>query len=62
MAKVSKGLKDWRKKQPKGAIMKPKTFDDIVSESEKKGFDKKRAERIAGSAYWKAARTKYQEK
>ena len=55
----SKGLKEWRKKQPKGAIMKPSTFEEIVANAEKQGFSKARAKKIAGKAYWEQAERKY---
>lgn len=55
----SKGLKEWRKKQPKGAIMKPSTFDEIVADAEKRGLSKTRAKKVAGKAYWIAAEAGY---
>lgn len=52
------GLLRWRKKQKKGAIMSKKTFEKIRRQAERK-YGKKRAMKIAGSAYWKTARAKY---
>jgi hypothetical protein len=62
MAKTSKKLKAWRKKQKRGAIMKPSTFSKIVSKSKKKGLSESRAKKIAGSAYWKTAKAKYKKR
>jgi hypothetical protein len=59
MAKQSKELLSWRKKQKRGGIMKPKTFDEIVAESEKKGLSADKARKVAGAAYWNAASAKY---
>jgi hypothetical protein len=55
----SKGLKEWRKKQKPGAIMKPETFDKIVADAEKRGMSKASAKKIAGKAYWGSAEKKY---
>lgn len=59
MSKESAGLKSWRRKQPRGAIMKPETFDKIVADMMAKGYSRERAEKIAGSAYWGSAESKY---
>ncbi len=56
--KESKGLLAWRKKQVKGAIMKPSTFKNIVSNMTNR-FGKKIATKIAGRAYWNTAESKY---
>jgi hypothetical protein len=56
----SKALLDWRAKQKRGAIMKPATFEDIVQKAMKRyGLSRERAEKIAGKAYWNAARKKF---
>jgi len=47
---VSAGLKAWRSKQKPGAIMDPATFKAIARKSGKE---------VAGAAYWKAAKAKY---
>jgi len=61
MAEISKKLLEWRKKQKRGAIMKPETFEKIVRNCiARTGFSKERCMKIAGSAYWKTARAKYQ--
>jgi hypothetical protein len=54
MAKVSKKELTWRKKQKRGAIMKPSTFKKIAKESPG-------GEKAAGSAYWKSVHKKYKE-
>jgi len=46
----SKELLKWRKKQKRGAIMKPSTFKKIAEKSGSK---------VAGAAYWKAAEKKH---
>jgi hypothetical protein len=51
----SEALLKWRRKQKRGAIMKPSTFADIASSS---GGGTK-GKRIAGAIYWKTARRKY---
>ena len=51
----SESLLKWRRRQRRGAIMKPSTFEKIVSES---GGGEK-GKRIAGAAYWRTARRKY---
>lgn len=48
--KTSKGLRKWRAKQKRGAIMKPSTFEKIA---------KKAGKKVAGAAYWKTAKAKY---
>jgi hypothetical protein len=58
----SKGLLKWRSKQKRGAIMKPKTFNDIVKAEEAKGLSKERARKAAGAAYWNTAEKKYRKK
>jgi hypothetical protein len=58
----SKGLKEWRKKQKPGAIMKPSTFDKIVADAEKRGMSKASAKKVAGSAYWNKAEKGYRER
>jgi len=59
---VSAGLKQWRRKQKRGAIMKPSTFAEIEAKSKAKGMSAKRAKKIAGKAYWRTAKAKYRKK
>ena len=54
---MSAGLKAWRNKQKKGAIMKPSTFDKIKAGAKKAGSDNPEA--VAGAAYWTTAKSKY---
>ena len=54
---MSKFLK-WRKKQKRGAIIKPSMFGKIESSAMKK-YGKARAAKIAGSVYWKTAKAKF---
>lgn len=54
---VTKVLKEWRSKQPKGAIMKPETFKKIERSAAKRGATNPSA--VAGKAYWNAAEKKY---
>ena len=56
-AKVSRGLKKWRREQPKGAIMKPSTFEKIKKAAAAEGATD--PEKVAGAAYWKTAKAKY---
>ena len=58
MGKVSEGLKKWRSKQPRGAIMKPETFEEIKQEAEHNP-KVSNPEAYAGGAYWKTAKRKY---
>ncbi len=59
MVKMSKENLDWRKKQKRGAIMKPKTFKKIEQKSEAEGHSAKIAKEIAGSAYWTTEKSKF---
>jgi hypothetical protein len=52
-------LASWRSRQKRGAIMKPSTFDEILTEAENRGLSKERAKKVAGAAYWKTAEAKY---
>jgi hypothetical protein len=56
-ARISKGLKEWRKEQSKGAIMKPSTFERIERRAAASGATD--PEKVAGAAYWKTAKAKY---
>lgn len=56
-----KNLLKWRRKQRKGVIMKSKTFKKIYRRA-KKQYGKKRAKKIAGATYWKAAKAKYRKR
>jgi len=61
MAKIPKKILKWRRKQEKGAIMKSETFQRIVKSCMRRtGFDRERCIKIAGAAYWKTAKAKYQ--
>lgn len=53
----SKSLLKWRKKQKRGAIMKPSTFKEIERKAAKSGASDPR--KVAGKAYWRAAEAKY---
>jgi hypothetical protein len=57
MAKTSEGLREWRAKQSRGAIMKPSTFEEIEKKAKAAGATD--PEKVAGAAYWKTARAKY---
>ncbi len=57
MPKEPKGLLDWRKKQPEGAIMGSSTFKDIERKAAKSGATDPK--KVAGAAYWKTAEAKY---
>lgn len=48
---------DWRKKQKRGAIMKPSTFQNI--EAKAKAAGAKNPAAVAGAAYWQTAAAKY---
>jgi len=58
----SKGLLEWRKKQPRGAIMQPETFAKIRRQALAKGLGEARAEKVAGKAYWTTAESKYKKR
>jgi len=61
MTEISSNLLKWRKKQRRGAIMKPDTFDAIVQNCmDEKGWSKARCEKVAGRAYWNTAKAKFQ--
>ena len=60
MAKESKGLLSWRKRQSRGAIMKPSTFSSIERKAAARGYRNPAA--VAGSAYWKTAKSKYRKR
>ena len=57
-----KGLLEWRQKQPRGGIMRPSTFDDIMKKAEAGGLSRARAKKVAGKAYWESAESKYKER
>jgi len=54
---VSEGLKKWRRKQKRGAIMKPETFKAIKRKAAASGAANPEA--VAGAAYWDTAKKKY---
>lgn len=62
MAATSKALRSWRRKQKRGAIMKPKTFKAIERKARAGGLSKEAAKRVAGKAYWKTARAKFKKR
>lgn len=58
--RAGSGLADWRSRQKTGAIMKPATFQKIKEKAKARyGIGEERAEKVAGAAYWKAARAKH---
>ena len=59
--KKRKGLLAWRRRQKRGAVMKPSTFRKIVRKARRK-YGIKRAKKIAGAAYWRTARAKYRKR
>lgn len=54
---ISKKLLKWRRKQKKGAIMKPETFAAIEKKAEASGATNPK--KVAGKAYWASAKAKY---
>jgi len=63
MPEVPEKLLKWRKKQKRGAIMKPATFEKIVARCIRKyGYPRARCEKIAGGAYWETAKAKFEER
>jgi hypothetical protein len=63
MTKIPIKTLKWRRKQPRGAIMKPKTFQKIKRKAMKKyHIGEKRAEKIAGKAYWTSVKAKASKK
>ncbi len=50
-------LLSWRKKQKRGAIMKPSTFKSIEKKAAASGASNPSA--VAGAAYWKTAQAKF---
>ena len=57
---ISKKLLKWRKKQKRGAIMKPETFAEIARKAAAAG--KKNPKAVAGKAYWRTAKAKFRKK
>lgn len=55
--KTPAGLRRWREKQPRGAIMMPSTFEKIKRSAARRGY--RNPEAVAGRAYWRTARAKY---
>ena len=60
MGKISKALLKWRKRQKRGAIMKPSTFQGIERKAAASGATDPSA--VAGKAYWKTAKAKYKKR
>jgi hypothetical protein len=56
--KTSASLRNWRSRQSRGAIMKPSTFAKIA----RAGGGGAKGQRIAGAAYWNAARAKFRKR
>lgn len=56
---VGKALKRWRRRQKRGAIMKPETFEAIRRKAAAAGYTNPEA--VAGEAYWTTAKAKYAE-
>jgi len=57
---IPKKERQWRMRQRKGSIMKPKTFSKIEKQAMKRyGIGKARAAKVAGASYWQAERAKY---
>ena len=59
MTKISEDLLEWRRKQKRGAIMKPSTFEKIKRKAAAAGYENPEA--VAGAAYWRTAKAKYKE-
>lgn len=55
--KTSKSLRKWRRRQKRGAIMKPSTFKKIKRKAAAAGA--RSPEAVAGAAYWRTARAKF---
>ena len=60
MSKISRKMKRWRRKQKRGAIMQPATFEAIKRKAQEMGYIKPEA--VAGKAYWKTARAKFRKR
>jgi len=56
MAKIPKKVRQWRRKQKKGAIMKPSTFAKIERGAARKGA--RNPKKVAGKAYWRTVLAK----
>ena len=55
--KIGESVLKWRRKQKRGAIMKPSTFRRIESDATAKGAENPK--KVAGAAYWKTVRSKF---
>jgi len=53
MGKISEALLRWRDKRKEGSIMKSSTFKKIARE---------RGKKVAGFAYWQAAKAKFKKR
>ena len=62
MGKISEKNLRWRRRQTRGAIMKPETFDQIKADAMARGLSEERASKEAGKAYWNAEKKKFKEK
>jgi hypothetical protein len=58
MVAIKPKILQWKRQQPRGAIMKPKTFSKIESNAIKQGYTKEQAQKIAGRAYWNTVQVK----
>ncbi len=58
--KIPKKVLQWRRKQPEGAIMRPKTFERIKRQAARAGAENPEA--VAGAAYWKTVKAKFRER
>jgi hypothetical protein len=57
--KIPAKMLKWRRKQKRGAIMKPETFKGIEASVESKGLSPEKAKKVAGAAYWRSVKRKY---
>lgn len=55
---ISKKILAWRRKQKRGSIMEPETFEDIKQKAARSGKYGD-PEAVAGAAYWRTVREKY---
>lgn len=57
--KISEAVLKFRKKQKRGAIMKPSTFQKIKESSAKRYGSEKSGQEAAGRAYWNTVMSKF---
>jgi len=59
---TTKKMLEWRARQKRGSIMKPRTFVNIETAAKKKyHVSDERAAKIAGKAYWTSVSKSYKE-